>query len=91
MKGRELVAWNVRALRVARGLTQERLAVDAGLARTYVGEVERAQKGVTVDVLDQLAAALDVPPADLLRAPQLGEQAPAVFRGGRRKGWTRGR
>ena len=32
MGGRELLAWNLRHLRTARGLSQERLAVDAGVA-----------------------------------------------------------
>lgn len=86
MKGRRLVAWNVRKLRTAKGISQERLANDAGIARAYMSEVERATKAVTVDVLDKLAAVLGVAPADLLRVPAPGEEKPDPLPAGRRRG-----
>src|SRR6516225_10014611 len=64
MKGRALVAWNLRRIRVARGLSQERLAYDAGVDRSYVGGLERRVENPTVDVLDRLAATLSVPIAE---------------------------
>ena len=84
MKGRELVAWNMRKLRTAQKLTQERLADEAGLARTHVGEIERAEKSVTVDVLDKLAEVLSVPVSTLLQAPADGESPPAPLQSGRK-------
>jgi transcriptional regulator with XRE-family HTH domain len=84
MKGRELVAWNMRKLRTAQNLTQERLAHDAGLAPTHVGEIERAEKSVTVDVLDKLAAVLGVPISLLLQAPAEGEAPPKSLPSGRK-------
>jgi len=57
---------NVRRLREAQGLSQEELAHRAGLHRTYVSQIERAVKNVTVVKLDQIARALDVPLADLV-------------------------
>lgn len=60
MQGRELIALNVRKIRVARGLSQERLAYDAGVDRSYLGGVERAQANPTIDVLDRIAACLGV-------------------------------
>lgn len=84
MKGRELVAWNMRKLRTAQKLTQERLADEAGLARTHVGEIERAEKSVTVDVLDKLAGVLGVPVNMLLQAPADGELPPNPLQSGRK-------
>src|SRR5258708_38051538 len=49
MDGRALVAWNLRRIRVKRGLSQERLAFDAGLALSYVGGLERREKNPTVE------------------------------------------
>lgn len=86
MNGRELVGWNVRRLRVALGLTQEALAVDAGLDRSYVGRIERATENPSVDTLDQLAVALRVASAELLREPAEGEARPAPLRSGRKLG-----
>lgn len=60
MNGQALVGRNVRRLRVALGLTQKALVVDAGLDRSYVGRIDRATENPTVDSLDQLAAALAV-------------------------------
>ncbi len=68
MSGRTLLAWNLRTLRTGRGLSQERLAVDAGVDRAWVSEVERGQGNTSVDLLDRLADALGVPIGDLFRA-----------------------
>lgn len=56
----------LRELRTARGISQERLAMEAGLARSYVGEVERAQRNISLINITKLAEALAVEPARLL-------------------------
>ena len=71
-----MVAWNLRRLRVARGLSQERLAYDAGVDRSYVGGLERRQENPTVDVLDRLAATLSVPLGELFRQPRRNARPP---------------
>lgn len=65
MRGRELIAQNVRRIRVALGVSQERLAFDAGVDRSYLGGVERGEANPTVDVLERLAETLGVPLAEL--------------------------
>lgn len=47
-------------------MSQERLADQAGLHRTYIGHVERGEVNVTVYSLVRVAAALDVDPAELV-------------------------
>jgi transcriptional regulator with XRE-family HTH domain len=44
MNGRALVAWNLRRIRVKRGLSQERLAFDSSVDRSYVGGLERREE-----------------------------------------------
>ena len=61
MKATALVAWNLRWLRVKRALSQEALAVDAGVDRSYVGRIERGVENPTVDTPDRLAKTLEVP------------------------------
>lgn len=80
MRGRELVGSNVRRLRVERNIPQERLAFDAGVDRSYVGGVERGEENPTVDILDKLAATLDVPIAELFVTPT-GEIGKGLRRG----------
>ena len=55
----------VRALRLARGLSQEELGARADLDRTYVSGVERGVRNPTVSVLESLANGLEVSIADL--------------------------
>ena len=57
---RERLALCLRAERAARGLSQEQLADLAGLHRTYVGSVERAERNVSLDNIERLAHALGV-------------------------------
>ncbi len=85
MKGRALLAWNVRALRVERGLSQERLAADAGIDRAYLGGIERQTENPTIDLMDRLAEILQVPVSDLIRAPMEGSSPPEPLRRGRKK------
>jgi transcriptional regulator with XRE-family HTH domain len=66
------VAWNLRRLRVRRCLSQERLAYDADVDRSYVGGLERQAENPTVDVLDRLAATLEVPLSELFKQPRSG-------------------
>jgi transcriptional regulator with XRE-family HTH domain len=64
-----ILAENVRRRRAAAGLSQENLALEAGLDRTYISQVERGKRNVTIEVLARLAAALDTT-ADQLLVPQ---------------------
>lgn len=61
-----VVADNVRRARKAAGLSQEGLGLEAGLDRTYISQVERRQRNVTIVVLERLARALKTSPDRLL-------------------------
>lgn len=56
----EVFGQNVRKLRVEQGLSQEQLADKAGLHRTYIGMIERAEKNITLCNIEKIADALDV-------------------------------
>ncbi|WP_052262824.1 helix-turn-helix domain-containing protein [Chromobacterium violaceum] len=60
-------ATNVRRRRLALGLSQEELAEQAGVHRTYVGMLERGEKNVTIYNIERIAAALNVSAASLLQ------------------------
>jgi transcriptional regulator with XRE-family HTH domain len=84
MKAQKLVAHNIRKLRVKNGISQENLAVDAGIDRTYVSRLERGMENPTVAVLEKLADALGIQIGAFFTAPKAGEKFPAPLRGGRK-------
>lgn len=82
----------VRRLRADAGWSQDAFAAHAGVHRTYVGSVERGEVNVSLDNLQRIARALDVPVSVLLaeaevellalpdapKAPKAGGRRPAT-------------
>ncbi|MBM7048370.1 helix-turn-helix transcriptional regulator [Rhizobium lusitanum] len=85
MNARAIVAWNLRRIRVEKGLSQEKLAADAGVDRAYLAKMERQAVGAGVDVLDKLADALAINVADLFEIPAEGATPPPILRSGRKQ------
>jgi transcriptional regulator with XRE-family HTH domain len=59
-------AYRLRVQRLELGLSQEELADLAGLHRTYIGSVERAERNISIDSMERLAHALKLDVLDLL-------------------------
>ena len=66
MDVRKRVGRNLQRFRKGSGLSQEELAFECGLHRTYVSGVERGVRNPTVMVLDRIARALRIPASRLL-------------------------
>lgn len=76
MELHELFGQNVRRIRQEQGLTQEDLALKAGINRSYLGGVERGQRRISMENIAKIANALSVTPDVLFRdfyKPQLKE------------------
>ena len=86
MDGIGLVAWNLRRIRVAKRVSQEQLAVDADVDRTYVSRIERRLENPTVANLDKLAAALSIHISEFFIKPKPGERRAKTLRAGQRAG-----
>ena len=67
---RDVLAYWVRLKRVEKGWSQERLALECELDRTYVSAVERSRWNVSLSNMERMAHALDTKVWMLLRAPQ---------------------
>jgi transcriptional regulator with XRE-family HTH domain len=63
---REILATNLRHLRHSREWSQEDLALESGLHRTFVAHVERTARNISIDNIEKLANALGVGVAELL-------------------------
>jgi transcriptional regulator with XRE-family HTH domain len=84
MRAQALVARNLRRLRVERNVSQEALAADAGIDRTYVSRLERGLENPTVALLEQVADALGATIVEFFVVPAPNEPIPKPLRGGRR-------
>ncbi|WP_456680196.1 helix-turn-helix domain-containing protein [Bradyrhizobium sp. USDA 3311] len=91
MKVRALVAWNVRRIRIDRGISQEKLAYSTGIDRSYVGSLERQSKNPTIDLLDRIAEALGVHLSELFARPPKGARTPKTLPKGRKPAYPRRR
>jgi transcriptional regulator with XRE-family HTH domain len=66
LTAREIFGQNLRRIRRLKDISQEELALRANLSRTYVSEVERGVRNVSIDNMGLLADALGVPLRDLV-------------------------
>lgn len=65
-----LLGANVRQAREAKGWSQDKLAEESGLHRTYISGIERGVRNPTVTIVQQVAKSLEVDVADLFRDKQ---------------------
>jgi len=65
-------------------LSQESLAADAGIDRSYVSRLERGLENPTIALIEQLADALGATIVEFFVAPAPDEPPPKPLRGGRR-------
>jgi transcriptional regulator with XRE-family HTH domain len=64
---RDVLAKNMRRLRAARGLSQEALAHESDMTRTYLSGVERSERNVSIDNIARIAKGLRIEPWKLLK------------------------
>ena len=72
---RDVFAINLRRLRNAKGLSQDDLAYDAGVSRSYLSQIEKGMFYVSLKIIEKLALTLEVEPAEFLRPPKASKKA----------------
>lgn len=65
-RARQLLANNVVRLRAEKAWSQEMLAFESGLHRTFIAHVERQARNISIDNIEKIAIALEVEPFELL-------------------------
>ncbi|TGS89318.1 XRE family transcriptional regulator [Mesorhizobium sp. M3A.F.Ca.ET.174.01.1.1] len=69
---RDVLAANLRRLRHARGLSQDDLAYEADVSRSYLSQIEKGKYYASLRIIEQLAVVLRVEPWELLKGPRNG-------------------
>lgn len=64
---REVFAANLRRLRAEKGLSQDDLAYEAEVSRSYLSQLEKGAFYASLKIVGKLATVLQVEPADLLK------------------------
>jgi len=64
---REIVIEELKAIRSSRGLTQQQMADILIMERTSYGKIEKGERGISLDLLEDMATKLDIEPNILLR------------------------
>lgn len=74
----KLLGQNVRRVRAEAGLSQEALALELGIDRTYISGIERGVRNPSIKIIVALAERLNSSPAELLSVPPIsaGGEAP---------------
>ena len=57
----------IRELRLKKGVSQERLALDADIDRTYIGHIEKGNRNVSIEIVEKLAAYFQMPISKLFK------------------------
>jgi transcriptional regulator with XRE-family HTH domain len=76
-----LVNESLRIIRLYWGKTQAELARDLGVSQSYISEIEKAKREVTLDLLGKYSRALNVPMSSLLLFSEAVDGAPKLSRG----------
>lgn len=63
---RFIFARNLRRIRRLKDMSQETLALDSGVSRAYISDIERGKRSLSIDVMGRLADSLNVEILDLL-------------------------
>jgi transcriptional regulator with XRE-family HTH domain len=71
---REIFAANLRRIRNSKGLSQDDLAYDAKLSRSYLSQLEKGSYYASIKIIGKLAETLDIEPAEFLRLPSKRSQ-----------------
>jgi transcriptional regulator with XRE-family HTH domain len=66
---RDVFAANLRRLRHSKGLSQDELAYEAEISRSYLSQIEKGVFYASLKIVGKLASALAVEPAELLKLP----------------------
>lgn len=66
---RDAFAANLRRIRNAKGLSQDELAYEAGISRSYLSQLEKGAFHASLKIIGRLAEALEVEPAEFLKLP----------------------
>ncbi len=67
---REVFAANLRRLRNSKGVSQDELAYEANVSRSYLSQLEKGTFYASLNVVGRLSEALGVEPAELLKIAQ---------------------
>jgi transcriptional regulator with XRE-family HTH domain len=71
MKIQERFGLTIKQLRLEKGISQERLALDANIDRTYISDIEQGKRNVSIEMIERLANYFQIPITELLKKVEI--------------------
>ncbi|CAG7644918.1 hypothetical protein PAESOLCIP111_04845 [Paenibacillus solanacearum] len=78
MEQSDIIAENIRIIRIIKGWSQEQLALSAGITPSYIGQIERREKTPTIGIIEKICNALDISMVDLLSIHDAKGDSPRI-------------
>jgi transcriptional regulator with XRE-family HTH domain len=71
---KKLIGNRITALRKEKGLSQQKLAIDAGLERSHLTNIENGNKNISLSTLEKIFIALDVNPSEFFNTEEFSKK-----------------
>lgn len=67
MKIQERFGAYIRILRISKGISQEKLGLETNIDRTYIGDIEKGTRNVSLDIIEKLATYFQIPISEIFK------------------------
>ena len=67
----------LRALRAQRGVSQEKLALETGIGRRYMSDIENGRRNVSLEIVEKIAAYFEMSASELVRRIEQADMSPS--------------
>ena len=69
----------IRALRAQKGVSQEKLALETGIGRRYMSDIENGRRNVSLEIIEKLAKFFEISPSDFIKIIEQADESPLTI------------
>lgn len=75
------IGTTLKALRAQKGISQEKLALETGIGRRYMSDIENGRRNVSLEIIEKLAAYFEISPSEFIKKIELANYPPLTLNG----------
>lgn len=69
----------IRALRAQKGVSQEKLALETGIGRRYMSDIENGRRNVSLEIIEKLAEFFEISSSDFIKIIEQADESPLTI------------